>query len=252
MKRQRTKQVLTAPRHVNKRAIETLKKLVWVRVGKTDHQAWLQEEIGEAPTVLVRWMTGKEEKVPILSVREQVLAGRRSRSKRSDPSVYSTVEPKRQKTQRKTKTPTQKRTLHKISNADVSMAPFLENFSSDLSKDQTGKPEIDQVASSLSKADDGRKVPSLRPEGVATDLNIPLSRKEVKLVDVKPMNKKDRLKDIQVEDRGLFQSPVGKRRDNDPNAKNHCNASNQEEWLQEEQRHQQKHLKHQQKKMQKC
>ena len=103
MKRQRTKQVLTAPRHVNKKAIETLQKLVWVRVGKTDHQAWLQEEIGEAPTVLVRWMTGKEEKVPILSVREQVLAGRRSRSKRSDPPVYSTVEPKRQKTQRKTK-----------------------------------------------------------------------------------------------------------------------------------------------------
>jgi hypothetical protein len=62
---------------------------VWVTVGKTEHQAWLREEMGGNYTVLIRWeTTGREERVPILSVRhEAVGGGRRTRRKRPNAKI---------------------------------------------------------------------------------------------------------------------------------------------------------------------
>jgi hypothetical protein len=81
-RRQRTKQTLSAPRHVLKEAAqEMMEKLVWVTVGKTEHQAWLLEEIGEGCTVLVRWeSTGIKERVPVLLVRHNMPRRRSSKT----------------------------------------------------------------------------------------------------------------------------------------------------------------------------
>jgi hypothetical protein len=50
-----------------------MEKLVWVTIGKTEHQAWLLEELGEAHTVLVRWeSTGRKEQVHVLSVHQNM------------------------------------------------------------------------------------------------------------------------------------------------------------------------------------
>eukprot|EP00980_Cylindrotheca_fusiformis_P004804 scaffold1028_cov135-Cylindrotheca_fusiformis.AAC.14 len=82
-KRRRTKQTLSAPRHVDRNVQDELSKLVWVTDGKTEHQAWLLEELGGNLTVLIRWeSTGQQERVPILSVRHEGSRGsRRIRSR---------------------------------------------------------------------------------------------------------------------------------------------------------------------------
>jgi hypothetical protein len=81
-KRKRSKQTLPTPRQFNIRSFsDALKKMVWVTVGKTEHQAWLMEERGESPTVLIRWeTTGAKERVPVLSVSLQSVPSRRSRT----------------------------------------------------------------------------------------------------------------------------------------------------------------------------
>jgi hypothetical protein len=83
-RRQRTKQTISAPRHVRKEATQEMEKLVLVTTGKMEHQAWLLEEIGEVHTVLVRWeSTGTKERVPVLSVRQN-LSSRRYKSCEDD------------------------------------------------------------------------------------------------------------------------------------------------------------------------
>jgi hypothetical protein len=86
----RTKQTLSAPRHIDRNVEAELSKLVWVTVGKTEHQAWLREEMGGDYTVLIRWeTTGREERVPILAVRHEAVGGdgRRSRRKRPNATI---------------------------------------------------------------------------------------------------------------------------------------------------------------------
>jgi hypothetical protein len=81
-KRKRSKQTLPTSRQFNIRKFsDAMKKMVWVTVGKTEHQAWLMEERGESPTVLIRWATtGAKERVPVLSVSLQSIPSCRSRT----------------------------------------------------------------------------------------------------------------------------------------------------------------------------
>jgi hypothetical protein len=83
-KRKRTKQTLAAPRRMlQKDDSHDFKKLVWVLVGKTEHQAWLLEEMCDHDTVLVRWeSTRLKERVSVLSIRLD-LPGRSSRRKQA-------------------------------------------------------------------------------------------------------------------------------------------------------------------------
>ena len=74
-KKIRTKQKPPAPRQVlQSKKTSTVQlgvdKLVWVTVGKTEHQAWLLEDLTEQETVLVRWeSTRTDERVPVVAVR---------------------------------------------------------------------------------------------------------------------------------------------------------------------------------------
>jgi len=82
--RRRSKQTLQSPRHLDRNVEEELKKMIWVTVGKTEHQAWLVEDAKENHTALIRWeSTGWEERVAALSIRHEAPEdGRRSRRKR--------------------------------------------------------------------------------------------------------------------------------------------------------------------------
>ncbi|CAJ1897064.1 unnamed protein product [Cylindrotheca closterium] len=84
-RRRRTKQTLQAPRRLDRNAEQELKKLVWVTVGKTEHQAWLLEDVKGKNVVSIRWeTTGTEERVPVLSIRHEAPDdGRRSRRRRT-------------------------------------------------------------------------------------------------------------------------------------------------------------------------
>ncbi|KAL3934576.1 MAG: hypothetical protein SGBAC_009741 [Bacillariaceae sp.] len=70
---------------MERNAEQELKKLVWVTVGKTEHQAWLLESVKDKNVVSIRWeTTGSEEKVPVMSIRHEAPDdGRRSRRKRT-------------------------------------------------------------------------------------------------------------------------------------------------------------------------
>jgi hypothetical protein len=63
-------------------------KMVWVTVGKTEHQAWLVEEVaGGQELVLIRWeSTRGQERVPSLSIRHN-MPSRRGRSTRTQISL---------------------------------------------------------------------------------------------------------------------------------------------------------------------
>ena len=60
---------------------QQLKNLVWVTIGKTEHQAWLLEDVKGKNIVTIRWeTTGTEQRVPVLSIRHEAPDdGRRSR-----------------------------------------------------------------------------------------------------------------------------------------------------------------------------
>jgi hypothetical protein len=83
-KRKRTKQTLAAPRQVlRKDGFHDFNKLVWVLVGKTEHQAWLLEELADRDMVMIRWeSTRLKERVPVLSIRLD-LPGRSSRRRQA-------------------------------------------------------------------------------------------------------------------------------------------------------------------------
>ena len=91
-RRRRTKQTLKAPRRIGQNAERELQKLVWVTVGKTEHQAWLLEDVNDRNTVLIQWeTTGSEERVSALSIRHEAPEdGRRSRRRRT--SVINSLE----------------------------------------------------------------------------------------------------------------------------------------------------------------
>jgi hypothetical protein len=90
---------------------------VWVTVGKTEHQAWLREEIGGDYTVLIRWeMTGREERVPILSVRhEAVGGGRRTRRKRPNAEIMEAMATTSQQSRKRIKRESSKKKSSKNS-----------------------------------------------------------------------------------------------------------------------------------------
>ena len=115
-RRRRTKQTLQAPRRMDRNAEQELKKLVWVTVGKTEHQAWLLEDVKGKSVVSIRWETTRtEERVPVLSIRyEAPDNGRRSRRRRTsvqdsltdldDRNIQFPRKRKRQQTKSKTAT----------------------------------------------------------------------------------------------------------------------------------------------------
>jgi hypothetical protein len=89
--KRRTKQTLQAPRQVGVRTNtakkkslswdKIMKKLVWVTVGKTEHQAWLLEDLGEQESVAIQWeSTGGQERVSVLKIRLE-MPSRRSRQR---------------------------------------------------------------------------------------------------------------------------------------------------------------------------
>ena len=96
-KRKRTKQTLAAPRRVLRKQSEvqtTTKapcdadKLIWVLVGRTEHQAWLLEDMEDREYVLIRWeSTRNVERVPVLTIRRELL-GRSSRRSRATAIRY--------------------------------------------------------------------------------------------------------------------------------------------------------------------
>jgi hypothetical protein len=70
-KRRRFKQRLAGPRHLwgQINVQNMLEKMVWVQMGKTEHQAWLMEEIAGKTQVVVKWeITNLQETVPIHSI----------------------------------------------------------------------------------------------------------------------------------------------------------------------------------------
>lgn len=105
----RTKQTLAAPRHIDRHVQEELSKLVWVTVGKTEHQAWLLEEMAGTFTVKIRWeSTGQEDRVPILSVRYEAAGGGRRTRRRRPAEAPTTIQrskkrPKRESSKQKLK-----------------------------------------------------------------------------------------------------------------------------------------------------
>jgi hypothetical protein len=89
-KKRRTKQTLQAPRHVreskskNEKLLsldKMMKKLVWVTVGKTEHQAWLLEDLGEKESAWIEWeSTRGKELVSVLNIRLK-MPSRKSRQR---------------------------------------------------------------------------------------------------------------------------------------------------------------------------
>jgi hypothetical protein len=86
-KKRRTKQTLQAPRQVREDTAKkqsfvfekSIKKLVWVTVGKTEHQAWLLEDLGDKEDALIQWeSTRGKELVSVLNIRLE-MPSRRSR-----------------------------------------------------------------------------------------------------------------------------------------------------------------------------
>lgn len=84
-RRSRTKQTLQAPRHIDRDAEQKIKSMVWVTIGKTEHQAWLLEDVKGKNIVSIRWeTTGSEQRVPVLSIRHEAPEnGRRSLRRRT-------------------------------------------------------------------------------------------------------------------------------------------------------------------------
>mmetsp|Transcript_5764 Transcript_5764/g.13580 ORF Transcript_5764/g.13580 Transcript_5764/m.13580 type:complete len:281 (-) Transcript_5764:162-1004(-) len=126
-RRSRTKQTLQAPRRMERNAEQELKKLVWVTVGKTEHQAWLLEDVKDKNVVSIRWeTTGSEERVPVLSIRHEAPDdGRRSRRRRTtvqdslkdldDTTIQWPRKRKRRPSQSKAATLTKKESIEKES-----------------------------------------------------------------------------------------------------------------------------------------
>jgi hypothetical protein len=175
----RTKQTLSAPRHIDRNAEAELSKLVWVTVGKTEHQAWLREEIGGDYTVLIRWeMTGREERVPILSVRhEAVGGGRRTRRKRPNAEIMEAMATSQQ---------SRKRIKRESSKKTSSKNSKIESKSSNEKRSDSKRASVKAVESSqrvpvnkiISPHVLGDSEPSVSKKN---SVNIPIPQKKSKI-----------------------------------------------------------------------